>query len=154
MLNRHGLLAPLALFSLTFVTGCGASEIVQKFDGLAGEQCGCGDAACAKEVHGKFTKAWDEMKSADIDWGSDQGKMDTKGIEDATKKYTECLNKQTSSEEATATCQADEEAKASTEACTACCVKEGRFFQSWVDPLAAGLAGAFGAGDVPGCTCK
>lgn len=147
-------LAILSLPTLLAVSACGSSEIVQKFDDLATEQCGCGDEACAKEVHQKFSTAWDEMKSAEIDWSSDQGKKDTKGIEAATKKYQGCLNEHTSAEAATETCQADEEAQKNTENCTACCQAEGRFFNSWVDPLAAGLAGAFGAGDIKGCTCK
>jgi len=148
---------PLSFLSIPAalaLSACGSSEIVKKFEDLAAEQCGCADADCAKGVHQKFSTAWDEMKSADIDWASDQGKKDTKGIEAATKKYQGCLNEHTSADAATEVCQADEEAKQNTENCTACCEAEGRFFNSWVDPLAAGLAGAFGAGDVSGCTCK
>ncbi|MEM6992056.1 MAG: hypothetical protein AAF721_16215 [Myxococcota bacterium] len=130
------------------------SEIVSSFKDHESAMCACSDASCAKDEHGKFIASWDSMKSAKIDWTSDQGKKDTKGIEKAVKGYRGCLDKQVKASEATAYCQEDPAGKKDTAGCTACCVSQGRFFNSWVDPLAAGLASALGAGDVKGCTCN
>ena len=94
------------------------------------------------------------MKSQTIDWNSEQGKKDTKGIEAAAKEYRTCLDKHVPAADATAVCQEDADAKKNTEGCTACCEGQGRFFNSWVDPLAAGIAGALGAGNIKGCTCN
>jgi hypothetical protein len=137
----------LALF------GCD-SERVKTFKGHKDAVCGCSDADCAKAEHQKFVASWNAMSSETIDWSTAEGKKDKKGIEDAVAGYRECLGKQVAAKDATAVCQEDDEAKKSSEKCTACCNREGRFFKTWVDPMAAGLAGALGAGDVKGCTCS
>ena len=146
---RHLLLVTSALS----VLGCD-SELVKKFKDHESAACACADADCAKAEHTKFLASWAEMSAATIDWQSSAGKKDKKGIETAVEGYRECLSKQVSAKDATAVCQEDDAAKKSSEGCTTCCNAEGRFFESWVDPLAAGLAGALGAGNVKGCTCS
>lgn len=138
---------------LLTATGCD-SEIVSKFKDHSKAMCGCADGDCAKDEHAKFVASWNEMKTSKIDWTSDQGKKDTKGIEGAVKEYRGCLDKQVPAADATEFCQADDDGKKSSEGCTACCVSQGRFFNSWVDPMAAGFASALGAGDIKGCTCN
>jgi len=139
--------------ALLTVFGCD-SETVSTFKDHSKAMCGCSDADCAKAEHGKFVKSWADMKSADIDWNSDKGKKDTKKIEATVKEYRGCLDKQIPSSKATEFCQADDAAKKNSEGCTACCEGQGRFFKTWVDPLAAGFASALGAGDVKGCSCS
>lgn len=154
MPTPHISLRPLFLLSIAAsLLGCD-SEQVKTFKGHKAAVCECADADCAKAEHTKFLASWEAMSKAEIDWESDAGKKDKKGIEDAVKGYRECLGKQVSAKDATAVCQEDAKAKTSSEACTQCCNDEGRFFKSWVDPLAAGLAGALGAGDVKGCSCS
>lgn len=144
-----------SLVAAAFVTAVGCdSERVKTFKDHSSAMCGCSDADCAKEEHAKFVASWNGMQTETIDWNSADGKKDKKGIEKATKSYRECLDKHVSSKDATATCQDDADAKKSSDACTTCCNKEGRFFKTWVDPLAAGLAGALGGGDIKGCTCS
>ena len=150
----------MSRFTLLFMTaglfattGCD-SELVSKFKDHTKAMCGCSDADCAKAEQAKFIASWDEMKSSKIDWNSDQGKKDTKAIEKTVKEYRGCLDKQIPAADATEFCQADDDGKKNTKGCTACCVSQGRFFNSWVDPMAAGLASALGAGDVKGCTCS
>ena len=130
------------------------SPLVEKFKAHESAACACADADCAKAEHAKFLASWAEMSSEAIDWESDAGQKDKKGVENAVKGYRECLGKHVSAKDATAVCQEDATAQRSTESCTACCNGEGRFFGTWVDPLAAGLAGALGAADVKGCTCS
>jgi len=144
---------PIPLLALLPLVACD-SALVKSFKAHESAVCECTDAACAKAEHAKFLASWEEMGKASIDWESDAGKKDKKGIEDAVKGYRECLSKQISASDATAVCQEDANTQKSTEACTQCCNDQGRFFKSWVDPLAAGLAGALGAGDVKGCTCS
>lgn len=139
--------------ALVTLTGCD-SELVSKFKDHTSAMCGCSDADCAKAEHAKFVASWDQMKSAKVDWSSDQGKKDTKGIEAAVKEYRSCLDEKVTAAEATEFCQADDDAKKNSEGCTACCVGQGRFFNSWVDPMAAGFASALGAGDIKGCSCN
>ena len=152
---RKTTILPLFLVSIVATLGGCKSEIVQKFDGLAGEMCACGDADCALEVNKKFSESWDEMGEADIDWNSDAGKRDKKQIEDASKKYMECLGEHITADSATETCQADDKAKSSSDACEACCQDQGRFFKSWADPLVGSIGlDALGAGSMKGCQCK
>ena len=143
----------LFLAALLPLFGCD-SELVKGFKDHKSAMCECSDADCAKTEHAKFLASWEAMGKAEIDWQSDAGKKDKKAIEETVKGYRECLNKQVTAADATAVCQEDDDAKKSSEACTTCCNREGRFFKTWVDPLAAGIAGAFGAGDVKGCTCS
>lgn len=152
---RNKTFLPFLLVALTTTLGGCKSEIVQKFDGLAGDMCACGDADCALEVSEKFSASWEEMGSADIDWNSDAGKRDKKQIEAASKKYMECLGKHITAESATETCQADDDAKSSSDECKACCEKQGRFFSSWADPVMGSIGlDALGAGSMKGCQCK
>ena len=147
-------LRPLLLITASLpLFGCD-SELVKSFKGHEEAICACADADCAKAEHTKFVASWAEMGKAEIDWESSSGKKDKKGIEKAVKGYRECLGKQVSAKDATAVCQDDAKAKTSSETCTACCNNEGRFFKSWVDPLAAGIAGALGGGDIAGCSCS
>lgn len=147
-------LGPLFLMTMFLpLLGCD-SELVEKFNGHKDAVCGCADAECAKSEHKKFLGSWEEMSKASIDWQSSAGKKDKKGIDKAVKGYRECLSKQVTAKDATTVCQESDTAKTSSESCTTCCNGEGRFFKSWVDPVAAGLAGALGAGDVKGCSCS
>ncbi|MCR9166018.1 MAG: hypothetical protein ACE37F_17150 [Nannocystaceae bacterium] len=143
----------LLLTALVPLFGCD-SELVKGFKAHESTMCECADAECAKAEHTKFLASWEAMGKAEIDWQSDAGKKDKKAIEKAVKGYRECLGKHVSAADATAVCQEDADAKKSSEACTTCCNREGRFFKTWVDPMAAGIAGALGAGDVKGCTCS
>ncbi len=144
----------LVLALLATVTGC-KSETVKQFDGLAGEMCACWDADCALEVGKRFNEAWDGLGDVDIDWNSDAGKREKSQIEAASKKYMECLGKHVTADSATETCQADEKAKSSSEACEACCESNGRFFASWADPVVGSMGlDALGAGSMKGCQCK
>lgn len=143
----------LAAAAILTAVGCD-SERVKTFKGHSSAMCECSDADCAKAEHTKFVGSWNGLQTETIDWASAEGKKDKKGIEDATKSYRECLDKHVPAKDATSTCQDDADAKKSSDACTTCCNREGRFFKTWVDPLAAGLAGALGGGDIKGCTCS
>ncbi len=154
MSNSISTARPLLLLAAAVsLLGCD-SALVKTFKAHESAACECSDADCAKGEHTKFLASWEEMGKAEIDWESDAGQKDKKGIEEAVKGYRECLSKQVSASDATAVCQEEASAKTSSEACTKCCNDEGRFFKSWVDPMAAGIAGALGAGDVKGCTCS
>lgn len=151
-MSRSTLLLSFAS-SVLLLAGCD-SPLVKTFKAHKEAVCACSDGECAKAEHQKFVVSWNEMSGQSIDWSTDQGKKDKKGIEDAVAGYRECLGTHVSAKDATAVCQEDDEGKKSTEKCTACCNREGRFFKTWVDPMAAGLAGALGAGDIKGCTCS
>ncbi len=152
---RKSTFLPLLLVALAAGLGGCKSEMVQEFDGLAGEMCACGDADCALDVSERFSASWEEMGKADVDWNSDAGKRDKKQIEAASKKYMECLGKHITADTATEACQSDDDAKSSSDGCEACCEAQGRFFSSWADPVVGSMGlDALGAGSMKGCQCK
>ena len=144
-----------ALLAMPGLLGACQTPEGKKFSGFVSEMCACADEGCAKEVHGRFTTEWEKTKNdKDIDWASDRGERIKNELKAANKDYNTCLNKQTSSDKATETCQADDKAKGSSDACKACCLGEGRYFKSWSDPMLGGALGALGGESLKGCNCS
>ncbi|MFO0667702.1 MAG: hypothetical protein U0174_27360 [Polyangiaceae bacterium] len=129
------------------------SERAAKFDAAAQAVCACKDAACAKKAGTAFVDLYNGLEK-NIDWQSAQGKKDSAAITAAGKVEVNCLDKLSPQSEANAFCTADPKGKASTAGCTACCRDQGRFFNYWADPLAAGIVGALGGPKGKGCGCK
>lgn len=129
------------------------SERAAKFDTAAQAVCACKDAACGKKAGAAFVDLYNGLEK-NIDWQSSSGKKDSAAITAAGKVHNSCLEKVAPLAEANATCTADAKGKASTAGCTACCRDQGRFFNYWADPIAAGIVGALGGPKNKGCGCK
>ena len=129
------------------------SERAAKFDAAAQAVCACKDAACAKTAGAAFVDAYNGLDK-NIDWQSSSGKKDSAAITAAGKVHSTCLAKLAPVDAANTFCTADPKGKASTAGCTACCRDQGRFFNYWADPLAAGIMGALGGPKGKGCGCK
>lgn len=152
-LARNGASLAALIGAIVSLTGCESAR-VKTFTDHAKASCECSDADCAKTVHTEFLASWSDLQVEKVDWGSSEGKKDKKAIENAIADYRKCLGKNISDADATEVCQEEPEGKKNADGCKACCTEQGRFFKAWVDPMAAGIAGALGAGDIKGCSCS
>ena len=150
--TRSRSLVTLGFVALLLVA-CGSAR-AKKFDQDAAAVCACADAACAKKAGTVFVDDYDALMKENVDWQSAQGKKDSASITESGKKHNTCLSKFEARDAANKACTEDATGKASTKGCTACCREHGRIFDYWVDPLAAGLAGALGGPKNKGCGCK
>lgn len=151
--SRRALATALVALVGLFVVAC-TSARAKRFDADAKAVCACTDAACATKAGAAFVDDYDALMKEKIDWGSAEGKRDTTAINESIVKYKTCLGKHEAADVANKACTDDKTANASTDACTACCREHGRFYDHWVDPLAAGLVGALGGPKNVGCGCK
>lgn len=130
------------------------SERAAKFEKESAAVCACTDVACAKKAGATFVASYEAVMKEDIDWQSSSGKKDSASITQAGKAHNTCLSKFESRDAANKACTEDAKGKSNTAGCTSCCREHGRVFDYWVDPMAAGLVGAFGGPKNKGCGCK
>ena len=76
------ILSVIAPLAFTFAAACGGDSTVDKLGKLAGEMCGCKDAACAEQVDAKIT---DLKKTASKPADSERAK-----VEELSMKIQKC----------------------------------------------------------------